>query len=325
MWKLHVTILNDAFPQTTINCTIIFRGCHRQKERFTETFQTLCSVDREISEILTDENYDIESSDRHTDPLKYPQLHRAVRIDLLAFGGLMLSAFVDDYFLSVGDLVAWWRSTYIYNLTNWTVCTSMMQMVFVLRVLHQRYALINRIMARCLIGDGHRHGATDLSGIRIVHMACNRWADGQLIAGRLNRLRQLHFRLTQLHIDVTGYFGPLLIGNFMAVCLTQTITVFTFYLIASEAQRSLSVPLMIYSALWLVLYTGRLVAIPLWCERLNRQRQATAEALYRLECSDRWLLDGGMRSVGAQEEAVSVDWIMVYKKIWILYGIGMSR
>lgn len=270
-----------SYIASGINSSIVLIGTGRQRAAYARTFERIVRIDRQFADLLADDA---------TDRLHYAQIGRDVRRDLFVFAVLMVSSLSVDFYSNHNDWLTFGRSVIVYIVPNCTVCTCLMQYVFGLRVLRARYALLNGLLVASLRTDAGSRLVHRTSDVRMVRAAgSGRTVDHDRLERRLSTLRRLHFQLAQLNASLTEGFGALLIGNLVAVCVVLTIVFFTFYLIASNSERYLSVSLSygLYTVLWMLLYLCRVVLILCHSELVNGRRGGVVEPLYRIECEQR--------------------------------------
>lgn len=249
-----------SYIMTCINIAIVLVGTGRQRAGYANTFKRMVCID-----LLFDELLPADAIDR----LQYARIGRSVRRDLLLLVIMMGITLSFDFYHTDSDWLSTGHIAVIYNMSNLTLCTCLMQYVFVLRVLSARYALLGQLLGAALL-------ATEDSIVE--HAQLER---------TLHQLRRLYFQLGQLNATLTQEFGALLIGNILAVCLVLMMVFFQFYLISTSTERFYGEVLGVYWLLWMIQYLAR-VAMVLWHNDLvNRRRGGLVVPLNRVKYEQR--------------------------------------
>lgn len=293
-----------------LNVLLVFVGARRQRAEYGRTFRRIVQMDVDFVRLLehltpddADGSYGGGVASRLA-ALDYAELGVVGRIGLVSFAGLLTGWCIVNYFYQTGGWAALVHSSLLLIVPNWTLGSCQMQLVLVMRLLRSRFRLIGAIMERCLVDGGG--GRTDgLHRVRTVRAIPQRKRNGdgperRRLERTLYRLGRLHARLNQTNAALTGYFGMLLCGNFVSVCLAMTIIFFTFYQVASgHTGKTFEVPLALYLLMWLGMYGLRVSAVLLHNVGMNRDRRAVLGPLHRLEC------DAVRKTSEAERNAVS--------------------
>lgn len=255
------------------NCTLIVVGCHYQRRVYNQHFHRIVAIDMEFKECGVTTNYS--------------QLKKYIKKFWYYSASFMLLATISDlmYYFSLKDFV---RSAIVFILSNLLTIVTLIEYFGLLYVLKEGYKSICNVLLQ-LVDQNDEFSKRKsfenhaiLTVFDVMKIRPNAYVDPTLaIIQRLNKLRKIYYDLAMFNEDINTSFGILIISTTMTTFIVVSTQLYAFYDIAKSPDGINDIYLAIYSGLWFIFNSGKVILILLlnhyvcveviYCRNYHRQ------------------------------------------------------
>lgn len=235
------------------NCTLIVIGCHYQRRMYINYFNRIIDIDMELRECGA-------STD-------YSQLRKYIKKFCYCCALFMLLATISDlmYYFNLFDFV---RSAIVFIVSNLLTIVTLIEYFALLYVLKERYKIICQLLLKlvnrideCASRKSCENYAS-LTVFDVMKIKQKVYLDSTTeITQQLNRLRKIYYDLAMFNEDINSSFGILIISTTVTTFIVVSTQLFAFYYIAKSADGIDDVYLAIYSGLWFIFNSGKVLLI----------------------------------------------------------------
>lgn len=235
------------------NCTIIVVGCHYQRRVYNQYFHRIVNIDMEFNEcgVTTD----------------YSRLDKYIKKFWYCSASFMFLATISDlmYYFSLKDFV---RSAMVFIVSNLLTIVTFIEYFGLLYFLKERYKSICNMLLQ-LVDQNDRFSQrksfenhATVTVFDVMKIRPNLYVDPTLaIMQRLNRLRKIYYDLAMFNEDINSSFGILIISTTMTTFIVVSTQLYAFYDIANSSAGIDDIFLAIYSGVWFVFNSGKVLLI----------------------------------------------------------------
>ncbi|KAG4069536.1 hypothetical protein HA402_006902 [Bradysia odoriphaga] len=253
------------------NCLLIVIGCHYQRRVYIKYFNRIIDIDMEFRECGVTTNYS--------------QLNGYVKKFWYCSALFMVLATISDlmYYFNLNDFI---RSATIFILSNLLTIVTFIAYFGLLYVLKERYKIIQSLLLQLVHQNEElstrkpvEHYTLAVFDVMNIKKSAYRVPTLTMIQ-QINRLRKIYYDLAMFNEDINSSFGMLIISTTMSSFIVVSTQLYAFYDIARSRDGISDIYLAIYSGLWFIFNSVKVLLILLLnhhvCVERLRSRGATS-------------------------------------------------
>ncbi len=235
------------------NCSLIVIGCHYQRRMYKNYFNRMIDIDMEFKECgaTTD----------------YSRLDKYIKKFWYCSAMFMILSTISDlmYYFSLQDFV---RSAILFILSHLLTIVTLIKYFGLLYFLKERYKTICTLLRQLVDQNDEfsksrsfdHHSTSTL--FEMMKIKQNIYVDPALaIVQRINRLRKIYYDLAMFNEDINSSFGILIISTTMTTFIVVSTQLYAFYDIAKSPDGINDINLAVYSGIWFLLNSGKVLLI----------------------------------------------------------------
>lgn len=236
------------------NCLLIVIGCHYQRGVYINYFNRIVAIDMEFRECGATTNYS--------------DLDRYVKKFWYCSATFMILATISDllYYFDWYDFV---RSSIIFILSNLLSIVTFIEYFGLLYILKMRYRTITRLLLQLVHQNDERSTKKSFENYTLAVFDVMKTKQNayqtltSTMIQRINRLRKIYYDLVMFNEDVHSSFGILIINTTMSSFIVVSTQLYAFYDIARSVDGISDIYLAIYSGVWFILNSVKVLLIVL--------------------------------------------------------------
>lgn len=231
------------------NCLIIVIGCHYQRRVYSQYFNRIIAIDMELRECGVTNDYS--------------RLDKYIKKFWYCSALFMMVATVSDlmYYFSLKDFV---RSAFVFIVSNLLTIVTLIEYFGLLFVLKERYQSICNVLLQ-LVNQNNSKGKSYENYTTLIlfdMIKKNAYVDPTVVVmKRLNKLRKIYYDLAMFNEDINESFGILIISIHLTTFIVVSTQLYAFYDIAKSSDGIDNIFLAIYSGLWFIFNSGKVLLI----------------------------------------------------------------
>lgn len=252
----------------TFNLLLVIVGCQYQKKFYAVFFKRLVNVDINLQKCGIQPNYITTKV----------YLIRSTVVYFVFF----ISVIIVDFMYNSMHAESFVVSSTVYTIPNIVSTLALTQYATVLHFIRDKLRTINAILRRLVINSNSKDNQNRLTIISVLAM------DG----GRINNLtrvldilRKQHAELSRLMELLNDCFGLLIILIIIASYIILSTQFYAFYKI-SEGFEPVDVYLTIYTTLWVILHSGKVLLVLYPINDVCDERKRSGNILFEMDLAE---------------------------------------
>lgn len=255
----------------TVNLLLVILACQYQRRFYVTFFRRLVNVDINLQKCGVQPNY--------------ATTKRYLKRSLIAYASFFVCVIFIDFFYNEMRADSFVRSSTVYTIPNVVSTLALTQYSAVLHYIRDKLKTINAILMQLIMNNSFKEHQqminNKLNIISVLSMNSGQSGTDRI----LNNMRKQHAELSRLTEKLNNCFGILIVLTLLAAYIILSTQFYAFYKM-SEGFEETEVWLSLYTVLWVILHSGKVLLILYPIHDVTDERKRTGILIYGIDLTE---------------------------------------